>query len=156
MSIFYILFISYKNLIFYLSSICSKSYFLYCHFLYVVFFCIIVYKNNDLGNFFLTLSSRLPKFFFWLRHCATLSHFFAMRKTFYILLLSFFHFVDFQIVIFYILPFSIFFKDHSWVTDGGRIILPATENHCSIIEVTDEEVKNSVKIISKLSSLVRH
>ncbi|XP_066921159.1 calcium/calmodulin-dependent protein kinase kinase 1-like [Clytia hemisphaerica] len=45
-------------------------------------------------------------------------------------------------------------KEHHWVTDGGRVTLAATEDHCSVIEVTDEEVKNSVKIISKLSSLV--
>lgn len=45
-------------------------------------------------------------------------------------------------------------QEHPWVTDGGRILLPPTEDHCSVIEVTEEEVKNSVNIIYKLSSLV--
>lgn len=45
-------------------------------------------------------------------------------------------------------------QEHAWVTEGGRFKLPSTEEHCSVIEVTEEEVRNSIKIISKLSSLV--
>jgi len=45
-------------------------------------------------------------------------------------------------------------KKHPWVTEGGLYVLPATEDHCKMIEVTEEEVRNSIKIISKLSSIV--
>lgn len=45
-------------------------------------------------------------------------------------------------------------KDHPWVTEGGNRPLPTTEDNCTIIEVTDEEVRNSIKTFSKLSSLV--
>ena len=45
-------------------------------------------------------------------------------------------------------------KEHPWVTQGGEYLLPDTEEHCTVIEVTDEDVRNSIKIISKVSSLV--
>eukprot|EP00112_Aurelia_sp_Birch-Aquarium-sp1_P001376 Seg1147.2 transcript_id=Seg1147.2/GoldUCD/mRNA.D3Y31 product="Calcium/calmodulin-dependent protein kinase kinase 1" protein_id=Seg1147.2/GoldUCD/D3Y31 len=45
-------------------------------------------------------------------------------------------------------------KEHPWLTQCGREPLPATADHCITIEVTDEDVKNSITLISKLSSLV--
>eukprot|EP00794_Sanderia_malayensis_P014015 gene14015-15473_t len=45
-------------------------------------------------------------------------------------------------------------KNHPWVTQGGRELLPETNEHCVAIEVSDEDVKNSVTILSRLSSLV--
>ncbi|XP_065663608.1 calcium/calmodulin-dependent protein kinase kinase 2 isoform X2 [Hydra vulgaris] len=45
-------------------------------------------------------------------------------------------------------------KTHPWVTEGDTSPLPSTLDHCSVIEVTDDEVRNSIKVISKLSSLV--
>eukprot|EP00795_Rhopilema_esculentum_P015243 gene15243-6450_t len=45
-------------------------------------------------------------------------------------------------------------KEHPWVTKGGRESLPKTNENCVVIEVTDEDVKNSITLISRLSSLV--
>uniref|UniRef100_V9KN15 Calcium/calmodulin-dependent protein kinase kinase 1-like protein n=1 Tax=Callorhinchus milii TaxID=7868 RepID=V9KN15_CALMI len=45
-------------------------------------------------------------------------------------------------------------KTHSWVSREGAEPLPREEEHCSIVEVTEEEVKNSVKLISSLSAVI--
>uniref|UniRef100_A0A3P8VPB8 calcium/calmodulin-dependent protein kinase n=1 Tax=Cynoglossus semilaevis TaxID=244447 RepID=A0A3P8VPB8_CYNSE len=42
---------------------------------------------------------------------------------------------------------------HSWVTEGGSNPLPLEEDHCAAVEVTEEEVKNSVKLIPRLSAV---
>ena len=46
-------------------------------------------------------------------------------------------------------------QEHPWVTKGGKDILPSTEQHCNVIEVSEEDLRNSVTLISRLSSLVR-
>ncbi|XP_068939782.1 calcium/calmodulin-dependent protein kinase kinase 1 [Petaurus breviceps papuanus] len=45
-------------------------------------------------------------------------------------------------------------KLHPWVTKNGRHPLPSEEEHCSIVEVTEEEVKNSVKLIPRLPTVI--
>jgi len=41
-----------------------------------------------------------------------------------------------------------------WVTKDGTDPLPLEEEHCTVIEVTEEEVQNSVKFIPSLSAVV--
>ena len=41
------------------------------------------------------------------------------------------------------------------MTQGGADPLPLEEEHCSVVEVTEEEVKNSVKFVPSLSAVVR-
>ncbi|KAG7266021.1 hypothetical protein CRUP_017467 [Coryphaenoides rupestris] len=41
-----------------------------------------------------------------------------------------------------------------WVTQGGADPLPLEEEHCSMVEVTEEEVENSVKFIPSLSAVI--
>ncbi|XP_072475060.1 calcium/calmodulin-dependent protein kinase kinase 1 [Notamacropus eugenii] len=45
-------------------------------------------------------------------------------------------------------------KSHPWVTKNGKHPLPSEEEHCSIVEVTEEEVKNSVKQIPRLPTVI--
>uniref|UniRef100_A0A8D2LKP7 Calcium/calmodulin dependent protein kinase kinase 1 n=1 Tax=Varanus komodoensis TaxID=61221 RepID=A0A8D2LKP7_VARKO len=45
-------------------------------------------------------------------------------------------------------------KLHPWVTKSGEDPLPLEEKHCSIVEVTEEEVKNSVKTIPSLPTVI--
>ncbi|XP_032901815.1 calcium/calmodulin-dependent protein kinase kinase 1 isoform X2 [Amblyraja radiata] len=45
-------------------------------------------------------------------------------------------------------------KDHLWVTRNGTEPLPLEEEHCIEVEVTEEEVMNSVKLISSLSTVI--
>ncbi|XP_078251102.1 calcium/calmodulin-dependent protein kinase kinase 1-like [Rhinoraja longicauda] len=45
-------------------------------------------------------------------------------------------------------------KDHPWVTRNGTEPLPLEEEHCIEVEVTEEEVMNSVKLISSLSTVI--
>ncbi|XP_027704528.1 calcium/calmodulin-dependent protein kinase kinase 1 isoform X1 [Vombatus ursinus] len=45
-------------------------------------------------------------------------------------------------------------KLHPWVTKNGKYPLPSEEEHCSIVEVTLEEVKNSVKLIPRLPTVI--
>uniref|UniRef100_A0A8C4RBQ9 non-specific serine/threonine protein kinase n=1 Tax=Eptatretus burgeri TaxID=7764 RepID=A0A8C4RBQ9_EPTBU len=45
-------------------------------------------------------------------------------------------------------------KEHPWVTQGGVAPLPTEESHCVLVEVTQEEVQNSVKHIPSLASLI--
>lgn len=44
---------------------------------------------------------------------------------------------------------------HPWLTKGGEEPLPLEEEHCTVVEVTEEEVKNSVKTIPSLPAVVR-
>ncbi|XP_028321169.1 calcium/calmodulin-dependent protein kinase kinase 1b isoform X2 [Gouania willdenowi] len=44
-------------------------------------------------------------------------------------------------------------KLHPWVTENGSNPLPLEEEHCTAVEVTDEEVQNSVKLIPSLSAV---
>lgn len=44
---------------------------------------------------------------------------------------------------------------HPWLSRGGAEPLPLEEEHCSVVEVTEEEVKNSVKTIPSLPAVVR-
>lgn len=44
---------------------------------------------------------------------------------------------------------------HPWVTENGSNPLPLEEEHCTAVEVTEEEVQNSVKLIPSLSTMVR-
>jgi len=43
---------------------------------------------------------------------------------------------------------------HPWLTKGGEEPLPLEEEHCTVVEVTEEEVKNSVKTIPSLPAVV--
>ncbi|CAL8364102.1 unnamed protein product [Lota lota] len=45
-------------------------------------------------------------------------------------------------------------KLDQWVTQGGADPLPLEEEHCSMVEVTEEEVKNSVKFVPSLSAVI--
>ncbi|XP_044539305.1 calcium/calmodulin-dependent protein kinase kinase 1-like, partial [Gracilinanus agilis] len=45
-------------------------------------------------------------------------------------------------------------KLHPWVTADGEQPLPSEEEHCSVVEVTEEEVKNSVKLIPRLPTVI--
>uniref|UniRef100_A0A8C5GUP0 calcium/calmodulin-dependent protein kinase n=1 Tax=Gouania willdenowi TaxID=441366 RepID=A0A8C5GUP0_GOUWI len=45
-------------------------------------------------------------------------------------------------------------KLHPWVTENGSNPLPLEEEHCTAVEVTDEEVQNSVKLIPSLSAVI--
>uniref|UniRef100_A0A3Q3X1U4 calcium/calmodulin-dependent protein kinase n=1 Tax=Mola mola TaxID=94237 RepID=A0A3Q3X1U4_MOLML len=45
-------------------------------------------------------------------------------------------------------------KLHSWVTEDGSNPLPLEEEHCTAVEVTEEEVQNSVKLIASLSTMI--
>ncbi|XP_047449252.1 calcium/calmodulin-dependent protein kinase kinase 1b [Mugil cephalus] len=45
-------------------------------------------------------------------------------------------------------------KFHPWVTENGSNPLPLEEEHCTAVEVTEEEVKNSVKLIPSLSAVI--
>lgn len=43
---------------------------------------------------------------------------------------------------------------HAWVTENGSNPLPLEEEHCTAVEVTEEEVQNSVTLIPSLSAVV--
>lgn len=43
-----------------------------------------------------------------------------------------------------------------WVTQGGADLLPLEEEHCSVVEVTEEDIQNSVKFVPSLSAVVRN
>lgn len=43
---------------------------------------------------------------------------------------------------------------HPWVTLDGTDLLPLEEEHCTVVEVTEEEVQNSVKLVPSLSAVV--
>ncbi|KAA8594170.1 hypothetical protein FQN60_005004 [Etheostoma spectabile] len=45
-------------------------------------------------------------------------------------------------------------KLHMWVTENGSNPLPLEEEHCTAVEVTEEEVQNSVKLIPSLSTVI--
>uniref|UniRef100_A0A3B4ZH31 calcium/calmodulin-dependent protein kinase n=1 Tax=Stegastes partitus TaxID=144197 RepID=A0A3B4ZH31_9TELE len=45
-------------------------------------------------------------------------------------------------------------KLHPWVTENGSSPLPLEEEHCTAVEVTEEEVKNSIKRIPSLSAVI--
>ncbi|XP_064022797.1 calcium/calmodulin-dependent protein kinase kinase 1 isoform X2 [Pogoniulus pusillus] len=45
-------------------------------------------------------------------------------------------------------------KVHPWLTKSGLEPLPLEEEHCSVVEVTEEEVKNSVKTIPSLPAVI--
>lgn len=45
-------------------------------------------------------------------------------------------------------------KEHHWVTQGGKCPLPSTEENCPGIEVTDDDIQNSVKTIPKIKTLI--
>ncbi|XP_056099152.1 calcium/calmodulin-dependent protein kinase kinase 1b [Rhinichthys klamathensis goyatoka] len=45
-------------------------------------------------------------------------------------------------------------KLHPWVTLDGTDLLPLEEEHCTVVEVTDEEVQNSVKLVPSLSAVI--
>lgn len=41
-----------------------------------------------------------------------------------------------------------------WVTQGGADPLPLEEDHCSVVEVTEEDIQNSVKFVPSLSAVI--
>ncbi|KAJ0021940.1 hypothetical protein NQD34_009430 [Periophthalmus magnuspinnatus] len=43
---------------------------------------------------------------------------------------------------------------HPWVTENGTDPLPLEEEHCTALELTEEEVKNSIKLIPSLSTVI--
>uniref|UniRef100_A0A3Q4I4J7 calcium/calmodulin-dependent protein kinase n=1 Tax=Neolamprologus brichardi TaxID=32507 RepID=A0A3Q4I4J7_NEOBR len=45
-------------------------------------------------------------------------------------------------------------KLHPWVTENGANPLPLEEEHCTVVEVTEEEVQNSIKLIPSLSTVI--
>ncbi|XP_018597616.2 calcium/calmodulin-dependent protein kinase kinase 1 isoform X2 [Scleropages formosus] len=45
-------------------------------------------------------------------------------------------------------------KMHPWVTQNGSCPLPLEEEHCTVVEVTEEEVQNSVKFVPSLSAVI--
>ncbi|KAM9782340.1 calcium/calmodulin-dependent protein kinase kinase 1 isoform X1 [Syngnathus typhle] len=45
-------------------------------------------------------------------------------------------------------------KMDQWVTQGGSDPLPLEEEHCSVVEVTEEDIKNSVKFVPSLSAVI--
>uniref|UniRef100_A0A667WXN2 Calcium/calmodulin-dependent protein kinase kinase 1, alpha a n=1 Tax=Myripristis murdjan TaxID=586833 RepID=A0A667WXN2_9TELE len=45
-------------------------------------------------------------------------------------------------------------KVDPWVTQGGTDPLPLEEEHCSAVEVTEEEIQNSVKYVPSLSAVI--
>ncbi|TWW76995.1 Calcium/calmodulin-dependent protein kinase kinase 1 [Takifugu flavidus] len=45
-------------------------------------------------------------------------------------------------------------KLHPWVTEDGTNPLPLEEEHCTAVEVTEEEVQNSVTLITSLSTVI--
>lgn len=45
-------------------------------------------------------------------------------------------------------------KVHPWVTENGSNPLPLEEEHCTALELTEEEVKNSIKLIPSLSTVI--
>ena len=46
-------------------------------------------------------------------------------------------------------------QEHPWVTHGGKCPLPSTGENCTDIEVTDDDIQNSVRTIPKIKTLVR-
>uniref|UniRef100_A0A671RRT4 Calcium/calmodulin-dependent protein kinase kinase 1-like n=1 Tax=Sinocyclocheilus anshuiensis TaxID=1608454 RepID=A0A671RRT4_9TELE len=45
-------------------------------------------------------------------------------------------------------------KVDPWVTQDGTDPLPLEEEHCTVVEVTEEEVQNSVKFVPSLSAVI--
>lgn len=45
-------------------------------------------------------------------------------------------------------------KLDAWVTENGSDPLPLEEEHCTAVEVTEEEVQQGVTLIPKLSTVV--
>ncbi|NXU51278.1 KKCC1 kinase, partial [Turnix velox] len=45
-------------------------------------------------------------------------------------------------------------KVHPWLTKSGQEPLPLEEEHCTVVEVTEEEVQNSVKTIPSLPAVI--
>ncbi|KAM3874911.1 calcium/calmodulin-dependent protein kinase kinase 1b [Diretmus argenteus] len=45
-------------------------------------------------------------------------------------------------------------KLHGWVTEDGCSPLPLEEEHCTVVEVTEEEVQNCIKLIPSLSTVI--
>ncbi|KAM9384797.1 calcium/calmodulin-dependent protein kinase kinase 1 isoform 2-T3 [Pholidichthys leucotaenia] len=45
-------------------------------------------------------------------------------------------------------------KIAQWVTQGGNDPLPLEEEHCSAVEVTEEDIQNSVKYVPSLSTVI--
>ncbi|XP_030073617.1 calcium/calmodulin-dependent protein kinase kinase 2 isoform X2 [Microcaecilia unicolor] len=45
-------------------------------------------------------------------------------------------------------------KQHPWVTKHGAELLPSEDENCTLIEVTEEEVENSVKHIPSLATVI--
>ncbi|KAM4565864.1 calcium/calmodulin-dependent protein kinase kinase 1b [Odontesthes bonariensis] len=45
-------------------------------------------------------------------------------------------------------------KLHPWVTENGSNPLPLEEEHCTAVEVTEEDVQNSIKLIPSLSAVI--
>src|SRR5688572_1585767 len=48
-----------------------------------------------------------------------------------------------------------FQKEHPWVTVNGARFLPSTEENCDIrVEITDEEVRDCVRSVPSLNTLI--
>ncbi|XP_061904483.1 calcium/calmodulin-dependent protein kinase kinase 1 isoform X5 [Entelurus aequoreus] len=45
-------------------------------------------------------------------------------------------------------------KMNQWVTKEGTEPLPLEDEHCSVVEVTEEDIKNSVKFVPSLSAVI--
>lgn len=49
----------------------------------------------------------------------------------------------------------VFVQMDQWVIQGGTDLLPLEEEHCTVVEVTEEDIQNSVKFVPSLSAVVR-
>ncbi|XP_056911527.1 calcium/calmodulin-dependent protein kinase kinase 1 isoform X3 [Takifugu flavidus] len=45
-------------------------------------------------------------------------------------------------------------KMDQWVTQGGTDLLPLEQEHCTVVEVTEEDIQNSVKFVPSLSAVI--
>lgn len=45
-------------------------------------------------------------------------------------------------------------KTHPWVTKNGTVALPSEADNCRLIEITEEDIKNVIKSIPKLDTLI--
>ncbi|KAH7731769.1 CKK-1 protein [Aphelenchoides avenae] len=45
-------------------------------------------------------------------------------------------------------------KKHRWVTKDGTLPMPTEEENCHLVVVTEEEIKNSVRVIPRLDTLI--
>lgn len=45
-------------------------------------------------------------------------------------------------------------REHSWVTNDGKELLPSENENCRLVHVTDEELQQVVTSVPKLDTLI--